>query len=126
MQAARNDEVYATARVLCVAFELSDRKWKLAMSDGSRHRQVTVPARNVMAVVAAIAEAKRRWKLPVDAPVVSCYEAGRDGFWLHRALLAAGIANVIVDSARIEVSRQAPTSPRTRPESATGATFSSR
>ena len=36
----------------------------------------------------------------------SCYEAGRDGFWIHRALLAAGVENVVVDSASIEVSRR--------------------
>ena len=38
--------------------------------------------------------------------VVSCYEAGRDGFWLHRALLSMGIENVVVDSSSIEVNRR--------------------
>jgi transposase len=38
---------------------------------------------------------------------VSCYEAGSDGFWLHRYLLSVGIQNVIVDSASIEVNRRA-------------------
>jgi transposase len=45
--------------------------------------------------------------LPADAPVVSCYEAGRDGFWIHRALTALGIRNRVVDSASIEVKRRA-------------------
>jgi transposase len=53
-----------------------------------------------------IAKAKRRFGLPEDAAVVSCYEAGRDGFWLHRWLTAQGIANAIVDSASIEVNRR--------------------
>ena len=39
--------------------------------------------------------------------MVSCYEAGRDGFWIHRALTARGIANRVVDSASIEVNRRA-------------------
>ena len=39
--------------------------------------------------------------------VVSCYEAGRDGFWLHRFLHAHGIENRVVDSASIEVNRRA-------------------
>jgi transposase len=39
--------------------------------------------------------------------VRSCYEAGRDGFWLHRALVARGIHNVIVDASSIEVNRRA-------------------
>ena len=38
---------------------------------------------------------------------MSCYEAGRDGFWIHRALTQRGIANRVVDSASIEVSRRA-------------------
>ena len=37
----------------------------------------------------------------------SCYEAGRDGFWLHRWLLEQGIENIVVDSASIEVNRRA-------------------
>ena len=37
----------------------------------------------------------------------SCYEAGRDGFWLHRWLIAQGVENVVVDSSSIEVNRRA-------------------
>src|SRR5207248_10201640 len=47
-----------------------------------------------------------RFQLPADAPVCTCYEAGRDGFWLHRALTALGIANVVVDASAIEVNRR--------------------
>jgi transposase len=39
--------------------------------------------------------------------VRSCYEAGRDGFWLHRWLREQGIDNIVVDSASIEVNRRA-------------------
>ena len=39
--------------------------------------------------------------------VRSCYEAGRDGFWLRRWLLEQGIDNMVVDSASIEVNRRA-------------------
>jgi hypothetical protein len=42
---------------------------------------------------------------PADAPVVSCYEAGRDGFWVHRALLTFGVENIVVDSASIQENR---------------------
>ncbi len=38
---------------------------------------------------------------------MSCYEAGRDGFWVHRALTQLGVANRVVDSASIEVNRRA-------------------
>ena len=37
----------------------------------------------------------------------SCYEAGRDGWWLHRWLREQGIDNIVVDSASIEVNRRA-------------------
>ena len=39
-------------------------------------------------------------------PIVSCYEAGRDGFWLHRYLVHCGVANVVVGASSIEVNRQ--------------------
>src|SRR5262249_55179436 len=44
--------------------------------------------------------------LPADAPVRTCYEAGRDGFWVHRALAAGGVDNLVVDSTSIEVDRR--------------------
>ena len=44
--------------------------------------------------------------MPGDVRVVSCYEAGRDGFWLHRYLLSRGIQNQVVDSSSIEVNRR--------------------
>ena len=53
-----------------------------------------------------IAQAKRRFGLPASAPVVSCYAAGREGFWLHRFLPAQGITNHVVDSSSIEVNRR--------------------
>jgi transposase len=37
---------------------------------------------------------------------VSCYEAGREGFLLHRFLQAHGITNQVVDSSAIEVNRR--------------------
>jgi transposase len=39
--------------------------------------------------------------------VVSCYEAGYDGFWLHRRLEAAGITNFVFDPASIAVEQRA-------------------
>jgi transposase len=58
-------------------------------------------------LVEEIARAKGRLRLAADVPVVSCYEAGRDGFWLHRYLVAHGITNHVVDSSSIEVNRRA-------------------
>jgi hypothetical protein len=59
-----------------------------------------MPARALMMLEAEIARAKAHVGLSATAPVCSCYEAGRDGFWLHRYLVSRGIANRIVDSSR--------------------------
>jgi len=54
-----------------------------------------------------IDQARRRFRLPEGAVIRSCYEAGRDGFWLHRYLTSLGFSNLVVDSASIEVNRRA-------------------
>ena len=97
-----------TAPVLYVAFELSWNSWKLAFTVGlgQKPRLRTIPARDTAAVMREIARAQDRFGLPEGAPVVSCYEAGRDGFWLHRFLVHHGIDNRVVDSASIEVNRR--------------------
>jgi len=65
-----------------------------------------MPARALKTLEAELARAKTHFALAATAPVRSCYEAGRDGFWLHRYLASRGIANSIVDSSSIEVNRR--------------------
>jgi transposase len=67
----------------------------------------TVASGDLRAVQAVLTESRRRLQVSATAAVVSCYEAGRDGFWIHRALGAIGVANRVVDSASIEVNRRA-------------------
>jgi transposase len=104
--ATHESEGSATAPVLYMALELSNKSWRLALSDGAKSRQVLVPAADLGKLAEAVAKAKERFKLPVSARVVSCYEAGRDGFWLHRHLRSTGIENEVIDAASIEVSRR--------------------
>jgi transposase len=92
--------------VLHLAFELSQKEWKLGFSDGDSRRFKAIAARNLEQLQEEIEKAKVRFKLRDDVRVVSCYEAGRDGFWLHRYLLSCGIENVVVDSSSIEVDRR--------------------
>ena len=92
--------------ILYIAFELSNLKWKLAFSNGEKMRTVTIEARDLDKLHAEIEKAKQRFGIEGQIRVVSCYEAGRDGFWLHRYLLSCGIENVVVDSASIEVNRR--------------------
>lgn len=107
--ATRSENHTTNSPVLYAAFELSNKKWKLGFTVGmgQKPRERVVPARNLSMVLEEITTAKRRFKLPESTPVVSCYEAGRDGFWLHRALVAAGVDNQVVDSSSIEVKRRA-------------------
>lgn len=104
--ATHETEGSASAPVLYMALELSNKSWRLALSDGVKHRQVVVPAADLGKLAEAVAKAKERFKLPASARVVSCYEAGRDGFWLHRHLRSVGVENQVVDAASIEVSRR--------------------
>jgi transposase len=91
-----------------MAVELAWGQWKLAFTTGMAQspRLRTVPARDTKAVLREIERAKQRFGLPADTPVISCYEAGRDGFWLHRFLVGQAVQSIVVDSASIEVNRR--------------------
>jgi transposase len=94
---------------LYLAFELSQNQWKLGFTIGvaQRPRIRNIAARDLEALQHEIKFAKKRFELPEETPVLSCYEAGRDGFWIHRYLEKNGIQNLIVDSSSIEISRRA-------------------
>jgi transposase len=109
MEEATRGTQYTTERSLYLAFELSAAKWKLGFSTGlGQHpRRRSVDAGELLTLRQEIEMAKRRFGLAADAPVKSCYEAGRDGFWLHRYLLEQKVENLVVDSSSIEVDRRA-------------------
>ena len=104
----RSTELTA-ATPLLMALELGSTKWTLGFTtrtaEATRIRRIN--AGDMPALEKEMLLAKTRLALPLDAPVASCYEAGRDGFWLHRWLATQGIANVVVDSSSIEVNRRA-------------------
>ncbi len=100
--------VNTDSRQLYIAFELSRDEWKLGFSD-SLARPVRI--RNVKAgdfeqVVVEVQRAKKLFGLTDDAQLISCYEAGRDGFWIHRVLTRLGWKNHIIEPASVEVSRR--------------------
>jgi transposase len=97
----------AAGQALYMALELSNGTWKLGVSDGRQWRQRTVAAGDQPGVLSEIARAKAKFGLSESVGVRSCYEAGRDGFWVHHWLCREGIANEVVDSASIEVKRRA-------------------
>ena len=107
MAPAAQDEV----ATLFVGFELSKKTWLIGLyapelgKTISRHK---IDGGDVDAALELIAMAKRRLeKLGRPVRVVSVYEAGYDGFWLHRRLRAAGIENRVIDAASIPVDRRA-------------------
>jgi transposase len=102
------DQATTQRPTLFLAFELGVTTWKLGFTTGAaqRPRERTMPAGAIHVLHEEIARAKQRFGLPHDTRVVSCYEAGRDGFWLHRWLEAQGVENFVVDSSSIEVNRR--------------------
>jgi transposase len=108
MTATRISSIGTASPTLYLALELGWTEWKLAFASGpmDNPRLRTIAARNTQAVLQEVAKAKKRFGLADEAPVLSCYEAGRDGFWLHRYLESQGVANSVVDSSSIEVKRR--------------------
>jgi transposase len=94
--------------VLYMALELGWSQWKLGFVSeaGQKPRQRTIAARDLAALQGEIGRARARFGLCESSRVVSCYEAGRDGFWLHRYLESLGVKNRVVDSASIEMNRR--------------------
>ena len=84
-----------------VAIELSQKSWLVTLhSPGrdriSRHKLEGGDHAGLLTLIERMRERAARTLGAVPA-VVSCYEAGYDGFWLHRLLLAAGITNHVFD-----------------------------
>jgi len=107
MNAPAAQEEIAT---LFVGFELSKATWLIGMYSPqlgktiSRHK---IEGGAVGVALERIAAARRRLEdLGKPVRVMSVYEAGYDGFWLHRRLTAAGIENRVVDAASIPVERR--------------------
>jgi transposase len=107
-QATLQNQDSAPARKLLAALELGGTWWKLAASSGgTKVTETRVAAGDVEGLWRALMAAKGRHGVPVTAPTVTCYEAGRDGFWLHRELERRGVRSLVVDSSSIAVDRRA-------------------
>ena len=91
-------------QVLYVSLELSASRWELffGVERGAKPRRRRIKAGDLEALGEEIRRSKERFGLSSSARVVSCYEAGRDGFWLHRYLLRSGIDNRVVDAGSID------------------------
>lgn len=96
---------------LFVGFELGKATWLIGLYAPELGRTVSrykIDGGDLGKVLELIAAMRRRLaKLGKPVRMVSIYEAGYDGFWLHRALRAAGIDNRVIDAASIPVDRRA-------------------
>ena len=93
---------------LHMSLELSATTWKLGFADqlGRSPRVRSIDAGDFTQLQAEISNTKKIFGLPEDASLISCYEAGRDGFWIHRCLVSMGIESHIVEPASIQVNRR--------------------
>ena len=98
--------------VRCVlAIELSKKSWIVAVNTPSSEKisRYTLKAcdwKELLKLCERIGTRIAR-ELKKDVELVSCYEAGYDGFWLHRLLEAHGIRNYVIDPASLQVDRRA-------------------
>lgn len=100
---------YSTECGLYLALELGQDEWKLGFTVGMGEKvwKRRIGGGDLVALEREMGQARKRFGLRGECRVVSCYEAGRDGFWLHRYLEAQGVESLVVDSASIEVNRRA-------------------
>ena len=94
-----------------VAIELSKSNWVVGFQTpltdkASRHQVKAGDAKGLIELIERVRmRVGRQLSRPVE--IVSCYEAGYDGFWLHRVLEAYGIHNHVLDPASLQVRRRA-------------------
>jgi len=110
MQATIGTPTAGHCGTVFVSIELSQSKWLVTLHSPDRDKisRQTVKGGDHVALLALIERICDRVERKLgDRPqVVSCYEAGYDGFWLHRLLLAAGITNYVFDPASIAVEQR--------------------
>ena len=96
---------------LYVALELSLKTWLVALRSSASDKISIklVPAGDQAGLLGLLASLRNELVAAGyrEVRVLSCYEAGRDGFWLHRRLLQHGIENVVVDASSVPVQQHA-------------------
>src|SRR6202165_4073274 len=94
-----------------IAIELSVSSWLIAarLPGAEKSRLHRIEGGDTAALLALVAELRSRASAKVtgEANVACCFEAGRDGFWLHRLLTAHGIAAHVIEPTSILVNRRA-------------------
>ena len=101
----------ATHGAVCclMAIELSKKSWIVAvntpLSDKISYHTVKGWKELLELIDKIRSRVGRELKRPAE--FISCYEAGYDGFWLHRLLEENGVRNYVIDPASLQVDRRA-------------------
>jgi len=108
MTTQTRSESYRSGASLYMSMELAEKRWKLAFGVelAANPRLRTIAARDLVSLQREVKLSRKRYGLSEDCAVVSCYEAGRDGFWIHRYLESEGVRNQVVDPSSLRVSRR--------------------
>lgn len=113
MEPTRTNQFTPDSEFLGVSLELASGKWKLALQDGKRPNATIrtvddeTPAGRLDAVLAEVDKIKAKWGVPPAMRTVFLYEAGQDGFWIARHLIALGHEALVCDPASLLVKRHA-------------------
>jgi transposase len=93
-----------------VAIELSSSSWLVAtrLPGAEKSRLRRLEGGDTTGLLALLTDLRRQasTKLGCAADVACCFEAGRDGFWLHRLLTAQGFASYVLEATSILVNRR--------------------
>ena len=102
----------AVVRIL-IAIELSKKSWIVGANTPLKAKtsRFQLAAGDWKALLKLIEQLRhqvaREGRPGVEIEVISCYEAGYDGFWLHHLLEAHGVHNHVLDPASLLVNRRA-------------------
>jgi transposase len=93
-------------RRVFVAIELSKSTWVVAIQPPTVDKVslFRIPGGDIEKLFVLLDQARHRSGEADE--ICACYEAGYDGFWIHRALIARGVVSTVLDSASIQVSRR--------------------
>lgn len=92
---------------LYMAMETSQKSWGLHFTTGRKTRRITIAAWDLPRLDQELEKTLKKMGRAESCQIFSCYEAGRDGFSIHRMLKREfSIENVVVDPASIEVDRR--------------------
>jgi len=98
-------------RAIFISLELSRSKWlitSLSPGAGEKMSKHTLPGGDIDGLLERfrVLQEKTWLRTGQTYPVIVIQEAGLDGFWIHRVLLANGIESYVVDAASIATSRR--------------------